>query len=78
LAVARKVIDGAITASPGFTSSASMARCRAAVPLAQATAWRAPTTSAKAPSKASTSGPVVRKSPRRASATAAMSSSSMV
>ena len=78
LAVARKVMVGTTTASPGPTPAAIMARCRAAVPLAQATACAAPVASQKARSNSSTRGPVVSMSERRASATAAMSSSSMV
>ncbi len=64
--------------SPSPTPRASMDRCNAAVPLEQATACGAPTLSANARSKASTVGPVVRKSARSACATAATSSSSML
>jgi hypothetical protein len=68
--------DADIALAP--TPSASMARCRVAVPLATAMACSAPTFRLKAVSKASTVGPVVRKSARRAAETAATSSSSMV
>ena len=52
-----------------------MAVCRAAVPLATATASAAPTKSAKARSSSPTFGPVVSQSERSTSETAAMSSS---
>ena len=60
LAVARKVIAGTTTLSPGPRSSAMQARCSAAVPLLLATANFAPTACANAASKAPTAGPVVR------------------
>ena len=78
LAVARKVIDGTITASPGRGRAparpGAAPRCRCCRPPHAA----APVARAKAASNRSTVGPVVRKSTRSAAATAAMSSSSMV
>src|SRR5262249_47295649 len=58
--------------------SASAARCSAAVPFAQLSAWGAPMAEAKAASNAVTAGPVVSQSPRSTSTTAAMSSASIV
>src|SRR5262245_33402986 len=55
--------------------AANVAPWSAAVPDENAMAWRAPVTSQSAASKAGTRGPVVSQSERRASATAARSSS---
>ena len=57
LAEATKVSVGTSTSSPGPTSSRRRATWMAAVPLAQATAWRAPTQAANSRSKRSTKGP---------------------
>src|SRR5262245_62051677 len=45
------------TSSPGPTPATSRATCKAAVPLAIATAWRVPAASAAKRSKRSTKGP---------------------
>src|SRR4051812_26877812 len=52
-----KVRLGTRTSSSGWTPADTSARCRAAVPLTTATAWRAPTASATIFSKRSTNGP---------------------
>jgi hypothetical protein len=47
-----------MTSSPAPTSSTSIARWIAAVPDAQATAWRVPTKAANASSNRVTNGPI--------------------
>src|SRR5271166_3541850 len=74
-AVAANVNEGTITSSPGPTPSARYARCRAAVQLESATAWRAPSWAAKASSKAAVRGPIVSQPERSVRVTASMSSS---
>ena len=76
-AVELKVSGEVTTSLPSPTPAAAYAQCSAAVPLATTTAWAAPQAAASSPSNASVSGPVVRKSERRARTTAATSSSSM-
>ena len=66
------------TQSPGPTPSARQARCSALVALLTATASAAPQCAASARSNAGTAGPWVRKSERRTSTTAWMSSSLIV
>ena len=58
-AVAQKVNDGQITASPGPMPLASRTRNRASVPLAQESAWRAPQNAASSASSRTTSGPMM-------------------
>ena len=77
MAVAANVIGVVSTSAPGARASDAMAPWRAAVPLLNATAWRAPVAAASASSKAGTRGPVVSQSERSAAATAATSSSEM-
>ncbi len=74
-AVAGQVIGLVITSSPGSTPTASKERWRAAVPDATASAYSAPTYSAKRRSSSAAFGPVVSQPERRVSETAAISSS---
>ncbi len=76
LAEARKERGDVKPRSPGPTPTAIQARCSAAVPLAQAMQYFAPVISHSRCSKASTTGPVVRKSDLSTEVTAAISSSS--
>ena len=78
LDVAANVMGVVTTSSPAPSPAAAAAPCRAAVPDENATAWRAPVTSARPASNSGTRGPVVSQSLRSASATAATSLSSMV
>ena len=73
LAVAAKVIGGTMTSSPGARSRAATAAWSAAVPLDNATAWRAPTFAANASSNRPHRGPCVIASDRSAARTAARS-----
>ncbi len=57
LTEATNVRSATRTSSPGPTSRTRSARWMAAVPLEQATAWRAPTASANSRSNRSTNGP---------------------
>ena len=56
---AMKVSAGTITSSPGFTPAVSAARCRAAEPEAQHTAWGMPTYFAMHSSISPTLAPLV-------------------
>ena len=77
LALAIKVSGEVITLSPSFTFNAMADICRAAVPVARATAYLTPVYFAKACSNSSTLGPCVIKSDIRVSLTALKSSSVM-
>ena len=59
LTVATKVIDGTTTSSPGPSPAVAQIRCRAAVPLATASACRAPTYAANSRSSAAVCGPML-------------------
>ena len=78
MALAANVIALVRRSSPGPTPAANAAACSAAVPEENATAYGAPHACATCSSKAATLGPCVSQSPRKASATAATSSSSIV
>src|SRR3712207_4936237 len=67
--VAAKVNGEVTTSSPGSRSSTCSAATRAVVPLLTATAWRTPTTSAKASSRRCTMGPWARMPDRITSST---------
>src|SRR5699024_6200448 len=73
-------IGGTMISSPGAGSAAATARCRAAVPLEQATAWAEPIISANSLCRALTSVPHTPESipERRTRRTAASSSGPMV
>ena len=73
----REVHVGTITSSPGPTPRASSARWSAAVAEFSATAWRAPTASAKRSSNCFVRGPVVSQPESRTSRTAGFSRSVM-
>ncbi|TWH69252.1 hypothetical protein JD77_04260 [Micromonospora olivasterospora] len=75
LAVATNVIGGTTTSSPGPTPAAAYPTCSAAVPLDTAAQPAPPVQAARSVSNASTCGPVVSQSLRRAATTAATSSS---
>src|SRR5271166_2730858 len=72
-AVAANVNEGTITSSPGPTPAARYARCRAAVQLDTAIAWRAPRCAAKASSNSAVRGPSVSQPERSVAATASRS-----
>src|SRR5438045_2258221 len=74
LAEAANVIGVVITFEFSFTFSARVQRCKAAVPLATATAYFEPIYFAKLSSNSLTFGPCVRKSLLSVSVTAAISS----
>ena len=74
LAVAAKLMADTMTESPGPMPIAIKARCRAAVPLEQETAYCAPVTAASFFSKFSTAGPVVSQSLFKTPVTASISS----
>ena len=72
-ALAMNVRGDVTTRSPGPSPATDVHACKPAVPLENATAWRAPTRSAIARSKASMVGPWVSQSPPSTSVTASMS-----
>ena len=70
---ATKLVGEVITSSPGPTPASSAARCRPAVPLETAVAWRVPTNDAKSLSKRRRNGPSPSVPERRASSTSSSS-----